>query len=590
MRRIALCLAAAVLAQAGFSKTVGVLQGGRDVIAPGMIKTLEDDGWAHTNVTLRDLENTNKLAGVDVLLFTGGWNSYFFPNAAAARILHGFVAEGKGILASGFRSGYSRTASRPLFPQVALTYNRAVSSLIVPVGDSPLAKAVKAPFFSSGSVDHMPLLVGPEGKVFARCAGDDVGAYGEIYGGRYIALGAFIGGNASTNGMTGADRDAFLGMMNWLNGAPKDRSAPEVAKAKERALLDLLRRERLWDWTFDGQGPGVGPGFVPGAHHTVAGVLESRLYHLEYLGTFFGKQPEEIGRLAKETRQVLAKMDQALKRKTSEVERRINRMNAAELKAFNAAAKDEIASLRDLFLPAERLTALRTKLDDAIKVWQVQANKSKAERYARERQTDAAQVPGIVQTLTEGGVEARRQAALELARIGAPACAPALIAALKDADEPVRVNAILGLGWMQAKKAVPALIELAKGTEVRMKRRAAQALGQIGDARAIPTLMASLQDADATVVQNAIFALGWLKAKEAVPDLIRFATAPAANDWRKAEWRPAAFRALGRIGDERALAGLEKEIASTNAAALAMAAAIRDAKLRARPAGIAQPA
>ena len=112
MKRMAVFLAAvAVLAQAGSGKTVGVLRAGRDVITPGMLKTLEAAGWAQTNMSLQDLANTNKLAATDVLLFTGGWNDYYFPSPEARRALHAYVAGGKGILSSGFRSGYSRTAS-----------------------------------------------------------------------------------------------------------------------------------------------------------------------------------------------------------------------------------------------------------------------------------------------------------------------------------------------------------------------------------------------------------------------------------------------------------------------------------------------
>ena len=268
MKRMALCLAAAVLAQAGFSKTVGVLRTARDVIKPGMLKTLEAEGWAITNISPADLANTNKLAATDVLLFTGGWNDYYFPSYNARRALHNYVAGGKGILSSGFRSGYSRTASRPLFPQVGATHNRGNGSLIEGFGDSPLARAIKEPF-SAGGWDHMTLAVGPAGKAFAQCAGDPVGAHGEIYGGRYIALGAFIGGNAPSNGMTGVEKDVFRD--DELAQRRAEQIDAEVAKRAPNRIWTSCG-ERTWDWTFDARGR---MGRACSVRPKAAGVLEA---------------------------------------------------------------------------------------------------------------------------------------------------------------------------------------------------------------------------------------------------------------------------------------------------------------------------
>ena len=614
MKRMALCLAlAAVLAQAGFSKTVGVLRTARDVIKPGMLKTLEADGWAITNISPADLANTNKLAATDVLLFTGGWNDYYFPSYEARRALHNYVAGGKGILSSGFRSGYSRTASRPLFPQVGATHNRGNGSLIEGFGDSPLARAIKEPF-SAGGWDHMTLAVGPAGKAFAQCAGDPVGAHGEIYGGRYIALGAFIGGNAPSNGMTGVEKDVFLAMMNWLNGAPK-RSDAEVAKARAQAELDFLRRERTWDWTFDARGHEYGPGIIPGARHKAAGVLESRIYRLEYIASFFDKAPRSLQDMIADLKAGLAELDANAKKKTAAVEAKIKGMSVAELDAWKTDKARQGAEVAAELFPAARLDGLRSAADKLIADMRPKVNEVKANRLAAERAADSAGVPELAGRLAKGDVASRRRAAMELGRIGDPKGAAALISALKDADETVRVNAILALGWMQAKDAVPALVELAQGQDVRMKRRAAQALGQIGDARAVPALLPLVKDPDLFTADNAILALGWLKAKAAVPELVRIATTLNPDNPDQRGMMLEAVRALGAIGDESAIPALEKVAQSADDVPAAsrgsqgianiystaqslgfklhaqMAIAdIRDAAKRGRPAGVAQPA
>ena len=48
--------------------------------------------------------------------------------------------------------------------------------------------------------------VGPLGKVFAVSGDDPVGVYGEVYGGRYLIFGAFIGIGAKTEPMQGTER------------------------------------------------------------------------------------------------------------------------------------------------------------------------------------------------------------------------------------------------------------------------------------------------------------------------------------------------------------------------------------------------
>lgn len=313
MKKLAFLLMLSALAQAVFSKTIGFHKDGRSIVTDGMIKTFQDEGWSHVILSNKDLENEEALARTDVIMLTGGWNAYFFPSFEGRRALTRYVASGKGILSTGFRSGYSRTANRPIFPRVAATYNRGNASHMVGSGDSAFAKAISEPI-SAGGWDHMALEVGPEGKVFAEVAGDPVGAYGEVYGGRYIALGVFFGWAAKSNSMQGASRKLMMAMADWLASAPK-RSAADIESARKKADLDFLRREKAWDWTLNERGPDLGPGIIPGAANKIAGLLEGRLFHLKYLAAQLPKPPARAEAAINELGEAVARLEGARMRR-----------------------------------------------------------------------------------------------------------------------------------------------------------------------------------------------------------------------------------------------------------------------------------
>ena len=592
---------AAVLAQAGFGKTVGIHKDARALATDGMLQTLQEAGWQTVTLDDKALTNETALAGVDVILFTGGWGQYYFPKYTARRSLTQFVAGGKGILATGFRSGYVRSASRPLFPQVGATYNRVNGSFISGFGDSELAQAIEQPF-SPGGWDHMPVKVGAEGKVFAMCGGDPVGVSGEPYGGRYVAFGAFVGSGAVSNALAGPERQMLLTILDWLASAPK-RDAVAVAKAQAQAELDLLRREALWDWTLNERGPGMGVGVIPDGRIRRAIPLESRLYTLRDMGRqLSGAGRARADEAAVELEKAVATLDARFQKAMTETAARIGRMTIDELIVENpylnpsnvlmriAAATDKTAAeigeakaavsrsrsanpidhgtramtfffhgreAREALMPEAQLAEHVNRAEKAIAELRPLVKAAKAGRLARERQADAVRIPELIKNLSSTDVTVRQEAALELGRIGDPKSASALIEALADADEQVRINAILALGWMQAKEAVPALITLAEGQDVRMKRRAVQALGQIGDTRAVKPLLARVADSDTYTMENAILALGWLKAKEAVPELLAIVTTGDKKNWLQRKRMLAAIRSLGNIGDSAALPALE---------------------------------
>ena len=595
MKRVLLVLVCAAMIETGWGKTVGLWKDERSYITDGMLKTLQAAGWQTVILQGKDLSDEAKLAGLDVIFLPGGWNAYWFADFHARRALIKFVASGKGMLAGAFRSGYVRTANRSLLPQVGAVYNRVNGPVITAFGDSELAKAIDQPF-CPGGWDHLVVKVGPLGKVFATSGGDPVGVYGEIYGGRCLVFGVFLGMDAKTEPMTGTPRNVLLKSVEWLAGAPKLSDA-EKAKQQAQADLDFIRREKLWDWTLNDRGPDQGPGILYEIRNSLAVPLESRQFTLRYMSSFLsGNSLEKCRAAENELGKAMNEMDGNCRAYADEMTARIGKMPLSELIAENPlidktnamaridamsgktdAEKQGIKSalggqrapravamflhgdaIREKFMPGQRMKDLVSRADKVLAELRPAVKTAKAAKAARERKDDIAALPVLVEKCASPDARVRREAVLELGRIGDPGSAPTLVKLLNDDDEKVRINAILGLGWMQSKAAVPELIKLANGNDLPMRRRALQALGQIGDAKAIDALLANVSNKDYFVSENAIMALGWLKARAAVPGLLKIIS---SNDPKNPEQRGlmlAAIRALGHIGDATALPSLEK--------------------------------
>ena len=592
-------LAAAILlafaSELGLGKTVGLWKDARSAITDGMIKTLQEAGWQTVILQGRDLSDDAKLDALDALFLPGGWNAYFFADFKARRALVRYVAGGGGILAGAFRSGYVRTANRPIFPQVGAVHNRVNGPFLSASGDSELARAIDKPFCPGGR-DHLVVKLGPLGKVFAVNGDDPVGVYGEVYGGRCVVFGAFLGLDAVSNAMAGTERNVLLKSIEWLAGAPK---LDDAAKAKHRAQadLDFLRRELLWDWTHNERGPDREPGILPQIRNKLALDLESRQFKLEYMGgQLSGGQQSACREAEAELKEAMTKLDRGFRNAMAAKAAQIEKMSAAELLAenpflnrSNVLARIEAmpgrtdaekkamksgmnggmasktvamflhgAAISEELLPEARKNELIARADKAIAAFRPAVKAAKAAKLAAERRRDLPGIPGLVAQCASTNAAARRDAVLELGRIGEPGTASALIRALGDADEAVRVNAILGLGWMQSREAVPELIKLAESADLPLRRRAAQALGQIGDARAIKPLMALAGHPDVWTAENAVMGLGWLKAKQAVPALIDIAAKSGPKDSAPRALRLAAIRALGHIGEASSVPALEK--------------------------------
>ena len=156
------------LAQVAEAKTIGIWTDHRTGLGTGLTNTLEKAGWEIEWFKRSELEDAEKLAKTDVMFFGGGWGCYYFPSPKSRLNLIRYAASGKGILLSGFRSGYVRTANRSMFPEIGEVYNRVQSAWISPEGKSPLAKAFGGRTVAFGGNDHLCVRVGE--KAWQHCA------------------------------------------------------------------------------------------------------------------------------------------------------------------------------------------------------------------------------------------------------------------------------------------------------------------------------------------------------------------------------------------------------------------------------------
>ena len=578
---------------------VGIFKDNRSAEIEGVIRTLEAEGFSAEVITKGDLRDPKKLEGLRVIYLPGGWNAVQFADFSGRRSLTDFVAQGRGILAGAFRSGWYRTANRPLFPQVGYTYSKNDGMFLFPRGDSPLVKGFDRPYCVD-NFDHMRARMGPKGEVFAvDSAGLPVGVYGEVFGGRYVIFGCFIS-PFSKEELAGLGRTIFMNCIRWLGQAP-GRSEAEVERDRGAAELDFLRRERYCDWLLDETGPDTNVGTLPQVRNGLEMPLLSRLWRLQYMAE----------QLQADDRNVALKAENGLQRVLERLKRRYEALAKAKELEIKSASKSELAKdhpvldkdavaekvatemaktpddelkrlaagiargrvspatmkavlkcfygaeLRGRMLPDNEMQVVLAEADKALAELAPKVEDARRRAMAEARERDAQSVPALIKQCSAKDAEGRDEAVLELGRIGDARAVETLIGLVGDENPPVRTHAIQALAWMRAEEAVPTLMKAAGGADRWIRRRSVQALGQIGDQSAAQTLLDRLSDADYHVRENAIFALGWLRAKQAVAPLLKLVKEGDREDPYQRELMLAAIRALGHIGDERARSALE---------------------------------
>jgi len=204
----------------------------------------------------------------------------------------------------------------------------------------------------------------------------------------------------------------------------------------------------------------------------------------------------------------------------------------------------------------------------------------------RGRQGDMGAVPGLV-GLVHGPTETRREAIQFLTALRAPGARDALIKASGDSDPGVAIQATIGaallgdpqsltrLGPLLGRPDLPpslrrdAMLALARSEDrsvtldlgryldaakgIYERIEIIEAMGQLKDPRTTGPLLRQMQTLRTKLA--AIDALGLIRATTAVPTLIQI-----LQTERFVSWRRAAARALGRIGDRRAVGALQHAV------------------------------
>ncbi len=194
--------------------------------------------------------------------------------------------------------------------------------------------------------------------------------------------------------------------------------------------------------------------------------------------------------------------------------------------------RNEVTLLRGLKLEMERLRAENVQLRASV-----DSEKASAQAEwlswlatARTNRVQPADVPYLLQALTNEQTAVRLQAAQVLRNIGlrrlldtnlssqaeselraeARAAVPGLISALKDPDTLVRANVAITLGFLgESEQVVPALVVCLNDGEDRVATGAAKALGRLqsGAASAVPALLQTAQSPNQWRRETAINAI-----------------------------------------------------------------------------------
>ncbi len=176
----------------------------------------------------------------------------------------------------------------------------------------------------------------------------------------------------------------------------------------------------------------------------------------------------------------------------------------------------------------------------------------------------------LVMLLQHPDMRVRQKAQFELAERKA---VPALLAAIKQQEHQLaRIHGMWGLGQLarQDQARAEPLVALLNDKDPEIRAQAARLLGDVAYAKATDLLIKALSDDNPRTVFFAAQALGRIGAGNAVAPLVAML---ADNNDRDIYLRQAGAIALGRIGDEAALAELASH--SSEAARIAAVIALR---------------
>lgn len=167
---------------------------------------------------------------------------------------------------------------------------------------------------------------------------------------------------------------------------------------------------------------------------------------------------------------------------------------------------------------------------------------------ARAQAGDPAASRTLIELLGEKGRESHTRIYPFVLELG-ESVVPYLLEAVETADPLRREQVIAALGNLKVSQAVPQIARVLADKSLKRRYVAAWALGEIGSPEGIPALLAGLDDEEAEVRRHAVRGLIRLN-RLAVPELLTYLAGASPTG------AAGAVRALGDIGDSRALEAL----------------------------------
>ncbi len=217
------------------------------------------------------------------------------------------------------------------------------------------------------------------------------------------------------------------------------------------------------------------------------------------------------------------------------------------LAALQATLKDPHKLVRAAALQA--IAGMQGEIDPALvapllRDTEVEVQNQAVDLLCKARHPETAR--HLVSVLQDESEYARRAAVEVLNEVGDERSIKFLLNAIKDSDWWVRTRAADALGKIGGPRVINAALSLVNDRDEDVRRTAIEILNQTRDERAVNHLIEATRDSDWWVSERAVDALGAMANRKAVPRLIEMmGTNPKSV--------PTVVRALGRIGDPRAM-------------------------------------
>ncbi|MCG2680918.1 MAG: hypothetical protein L6455_13295 [Kiritimatiellae bacterium] len=452
----------------------------------------------HNAAIMADLPPADAILQYDCLILPGQVGLGRLTAEKRLRVME-YVARGFGVMltfdACGFRTWYDDF--RPPFPEVESPVGKTATMIAVVAGRHPVVRGLPETFrYGPIGWDAIVMAPGPKGEVVLRNRdGHPIGVVGEVGKGRVAAFGPLIGGDPLGAGAEGPMARLIFNTVEWLATAEKrDEGAPFAVRAEIKAQMEREARQLA-------QGYRLEDAYCPlEVDCDFAGFDAARIRDAASRKEMLARVEAVAGKLNQGRTDLQEKIRKGMA--DTELDKALGLMKNGNDTALTGV-KDAMAGLDREPFPRPQKTRPPPTLD------------------------------GCLQALKGAGVEARRQAALDVGRMGDKNAIIGMLDILKDgtADEELVRNIIYACGWNKVIEAVDVLVKVAEGKNVFLRRRAIQALGQIGDSKALTAVIAAQKDGDIEVRKNALYAENWLRSGFHIPVVER--SADYDYDWYK---------------------------------------------------------